>query len=98
MLEIIEDEQQPFLAQIVEELLLGGGTAVKRKPQRICNRRRQETGIANRGQRHKGAAVCEKVWIMMRHGQRQPGFAHPANANQSQKPAIRIRQSLPNLG
>ena len=60
--------------------------------QGLRDRRQDEGGIADRGERHEGDAVGEGIGNLFGYSHRQPGLADPAGPNQGNEWRIRAQQ------
>src|SRR5262249_1902599 len=98
MLIIIQDEQQIFLAQVVDDLDAGGIRAIKGDAQRRSGSGWQQTGRTNRSQADEKYAIFKMGKQLASGLKREARFANSARPNQGQKSAGRLGQQSGNLG
>jgi hypothetical protein len=98
LLEVVEDEQHPVLADVLGEHLDRGTTSTVHDTQRASDRRGDEGRVADRFERHEPDAVGESIGRRGRELEREPCLARAARAGQRDEPgAAQQRQRLGEL-
>ena len=95
LLEVIEHQQQRFIAQRVLKQLGVRRAALHIQPQRLGNRRANLPGQGQGRQRHKAHAVAEIGRQLARDRQAEPGFARAARPRQRQQAHAVVAQARP---
>ena len=104
MLQIIQDQQQLFLAQIVKELLPGRHIAVEGDLGGLGNGRDHARSRLDRRQRNKDNPVSKEfrtglsVNKSLRGLNGQAGLTDPPRPNQGQQAAVPVGQAADDIG
>ena len=84
LLEVVEHQEQLFVAQMGDELGGGIGAPLKMDADGLGDARRKQIGGADRGQGDPIDAILERAHLRGGGLPGQPGLAHPARSHQGQ--------------